>query len=152
MGILFLQYKSFLQVATLPYVHIGGHLHIMLISRRNRENWIIPKGWPAKNLSFTQAAQREAMEEAGIEGLVQSTSIGEFSYQKRVRKSYFAPCRVIVYPLLVTKHALNWEEKRQRRILWCPLVKALTTVTESGLTKLLKKVSSYPERLHVSRD
>ena len=42
----------------------------MLLTSRQTSRWVIPKGWPMAGRKPTQAAVREAYEEAGLIGVV----------------------------------------------------------------------------------
>ena len=58
----------------------------MLVTSRGTGRWIIPKGWPMKRKAPHAAAAREALEEAGVVGEVQSSPLGSYSYEKRLKK------------------------------------------------------------------
>ena len=59
------------QVAALPWrVEKDGSLSVLLITSRTNAKWMLPKGWPMAGKTDAEAAQQEALEEAGIEGVV----------------------------------------------------------------------------------
>ena len=57
-------------------------VEFLLITSRGTGRWIIPKGWPMPGRTLAQAALREAYEEAGIRGIVETSSIGSYQYYK----------------------------------------------------------------------
>lgn len=128
--------RSVQQSATLPFVSLADGIRVLLITSRRRKRWIVPKGWPHKNLSLAESAAREAYEEAGVLGPVQLEPIGTYIYDKDMG-GYTVPCHVFVYPLMVRQHALTWEEQGKRKLRWLPLGDAAGQVDDSGLAELL---------------
>jgi 8-oxo-dGTP pyrophosphatase MutT (NUDIX family) len=132
-----------IQYGALPYrVQADAMLEVLLITSRETKRWIIPKGWPIDGLEPGEAAAREAYEEAGVRGRVES-SLGNYTYVKRSsgrRASY--PCEVEVFPLAVRRQSKNWPEARERRAQWCSLAEAASLVSDDGLRDLLHAFES----------
>ena len=93
-----------MQYAALPY-RLGGssRAEIMLITSRDTQRWVIPKGWPQKGKAPHRSAAREAFEEAGIIGAISRSSVGSFVYKKRLKDGRFIVCDVEVFPLKVKR-------------------------------------------------
>jgi 8-oxo-dGTP pyrophosphatase MutT (NUDIX family) len=88
-----------LQVAALPWrTTKKGVLEVLLVTSRDTQRWVVPKGWPEGEESLSQAAAREAQEEAGISGMVATTEIGSFYYGKRLPTGMERRCQVLVFP------------------------------------------------------
>jgi hypothetical protein len=100
-----------------------------------------------KKLSFPESAACEALEEAGVKGVVCHESLGQFGYDKRMKKKQTIPCCVIVYGLCVTDQLSEWEEKGKRTLLWCSLEEAAEKVSDRSLVKLIKKLILDPSPL-----
>src|SRR3954447_18743086 len=80
------------QVGTLPFrFDDEGRLRVMLITSRESRRWVIPKGWPMRGLKPHRAAEREAYEEAGLEGRIGKTAVGVYTYQKRLPNGPVVP-------------------------------------------------------------
>lgn len=141
---LFQTSKTLTQVAALPFVEIGTRIEILLITTRRRGRWIIPRGWPVEGMSFALAAAREAIQEAGVEGMVGEASIGDYIYQKRSGTGYRVPCRVFVYPLQVTHQRLDWREKDERGHRWCDISTAVSLVRQDALADFLSGLAGSP--------
>ena len=124
-----------LQVAALPWRKIDG-LEIMLVSSRETRRWIIPKGWPMAGRSGSAAAAIEALEEAGLIGVITAAPIGEFTYLKRFSR-FSEPCRVEVYGLRVVRQRDNWPEKHERATHWLPVAEAIELVSDPALGDLI---------------
>lgn len=132
--------RSVQQVATLPMSVVGASVEVLLITTRRQHSWVVPKGWPVKHRSFPEAAAEEAREEAGLIGLVDDEPIGSYIYRKRLDEGYEVPCHVFVYPMLVLQHRLDWPERAERSLKWCPLGEAAALVRDRDLSTLLVKL------------
>lgn len=120
------------QSAVIPYRKKEGKIDILLITSRNKGNWIIPKGIIEIGMNAEDSAAKEAMEEAGVVGLVGSELVGRYDYKK-----WGGTCRVKVFPLLVKKELDKWPEKEMRTRQWFSLKKAIKNVKKKDLVKIL---------------
>lgn len=134
------------QIAALPWRrsenadHPG--LEIMLVSSRETKRWVIPKGWPMKGMKPHRAAEREAFEEAGLEGKIEKTPLGDYHYAKRLDNGAVLDCRVAVYPLKVAKQRKSWPEKGQRTTRWFSAEDAADNVFEEELSALIRQLAA----------
>ena len=60
-----------LQVAAICYRKCGASFEFLLVNTTSGDRWIFPKGATARRLSHSQAAEREALEEAGAIGAIE---------------------------------------------------------------------------------
>jgi hypothetical protein len=74
------------QVAALCWRKRKDGVEVMLVTSRETRRWVIPKGWPMEGLTDYNAARREALEEAGVEGHMKREPVGQFFYEKRGKK------------------------------------------------------------------
>ncbi len=125
------------QIGALPWRMSDGVLEILLITTRNTRRWIVPKGWPIEGLSPREAVAREALEEAGIEGMVARKPLGWFSYDKLRKSGELLPCKVQVFAMQVTGQLDDWPEKAVRTVRWVTPQQAMTHVGEPGLRQLI---------------
>ncbi len=130
------------QVAALPFVPTNDAIDVLLITSRRRKRWILPKGWPVKNLSLPESAAKEASEEAGVLGPVWTDAVGSYSYSKNTKPGYPVPCQVFIYPLFVMQHRLAWREQSQRSFKWLSLSDAAEHVEEDGVSKVLEDLAT----------
>lgn len=127
------------QVAALPVRSGPAGCEVLLITSRETQRWIVPKGWPMKGRKDHESAAREALEEAGIKGKIHKHPIGAYTYQKRL-VDRVEPCRVMVYRLDVEKQRQTWPEREQRRRRWFKLEEAASRVSEPGLASMIRNV------------
>jgi 8-oxo-dGTP pyrophosphatase MutT (NUDIX family) len=143
------------QVAALPYrQRPSGEVEVLILTSRETQRFIIPKGWQPKKLSGWKAAAREAEQEAGLEGKIAHKPIGSYLYWKRL-EDHFALVEVDVYPLKVTKCRKTWREKSERLCQWLTPQEAALIVDEPGLMAILQRLaleskpSSMQEPTHI---
>lgn len=117
----------------------GGKVEVLLITSRDTGRWVIPKGWPMKDLTPAKCAAQEAFEEAGVEGHVAKESIGSYHYFKRMDDGYGARCFVEVFPLEVKKLRSKFPEKGQRVLTWMSGKDAAKNVDEPELKKIIER-------------
>ena len=131
------------QVAALPVrVDSAGRVRVLLITSRETQRFILPKGWPMKGRKDHQAAAIEAQEEAGIIGRIRKKPLGSYTYWKR-RLDRFDYCRVKVF-ILEFRHQLpDWKEKGQRRGAWLLVDEAADLVDEVGLVDILRTLPKH---------
>lgn len=125
-----------MQYAALPF-RFGQGLEVLLVTSRGTGRWVIPKGWPVKRLPPHKAAEREALEEAGINGVIEPVPLGRYEYDKHLSAESFVRCAVDVFPLRVTRERSKWREKGQRTRRWFPAEEAATLVDEPELRRLI---------------
>ena len=118
-----------------------GHVQVLLITSRDTGRWVIPKGWPVDKMTPAASAAQEAWEEAGVEGKVQTTRLGQFSYDKIVPGQSPVLCAVDVFALRVAKLRANFPERKERRRKWFDASKAARKVAEPDLRHLLQNMS-----------
>jgi 8-oxo-dGTP pyrophosphatase MutT (NUDIX family) len=126
------------QIGALPWRRRKDEIEILLITSRETKRWVIPKGWPMPELSDSNAARREAFEEAGVAGRVRRTSVGSYTYDKRLDDGGTLACRVHVFPLLVVEKHKTWPEQEERKRQWFERSEAAFLVDEPGLQELIR--------------
>jgi 8-oxo-dGTP pyrophosphatase MutT (NUDIX family) len=112
---------------------------VLLITSRESRRWVIPKGWPMKDLKPGPSAAQEAYEEAGVRGETSPKKLGVFHYDKRLRSGRLQHVRVQVYGLKVIEEHSEWPEAHQREKLWTSPGEAAGLVDEPELVILLAK-------------
>jgi 8-oxo-dGTP pyrophosphatase MutT (NUDIX family) len=129
------------QYAALPFRRLAGAgMEVMLITSRRTSRWIIPKGWPMRRKAPHVAAAREALEEAGVIGRIGTSTIGSYSYEKRLKRGQVVLCEVLVFPLEVKRQRRDWPEKGKRRVQWLSPRKAAAAVKDSVLSSIIRSL------------
>lgn len=125
------------QSAVVPFRSRAGTLEILLISSRKKKRWVIPKGVKEPELSAQESAEKEALEEAGIDGTVLPAAIGSYEYQK-----WNGVCYVEVFVMAVEKVREEWLESYRDRE-WVSVDEAARRVEEVELKRILGMVPEF---------
>src|ERR1700730_5363698 len=73
-----------LQVAAVCYRRRGPSVEFLLVNTNGGNKWTFPKGDPELSLSHGKAAEREAWEEAGVSGSIESRHFCLYLHSKGV--------------------------------------------------------------------
>ena len=122
-----------IQAAAIPYRWHSGRLEIAMITRRQGDRWIVPKGHVEPGETPRQSALREATEEAGLLGKIGLRPLGSYEYSKGSE-----PRVVFVFLLRVTRELRRWSEDDCRNREWIRLERAIERVRVRGLRHLLR--------------
>ena len=125
------------QVAALPWRRGADGLEVLLITSRETRRWVTPKGGRMKNRTDPEAAAQEALEEAGVEGIVDETPLGQFRYLKTLKRRAARWLTVDVYGLQVTAELDDWRERAERERVWLTREEAARRVDEPELKALI---------------
>ncbi|MEH2060271.1 MAG: NUDIX hydrolase [Nostoc sp.] len=125
--------KVFKQSGVIPYRVNNGKIEILLITTRNFQHWVIPKGDIPNGMSSPDSAAKEAWEEAGVIGQVDVNELGTYKYRKQ-GKSY----SVKMYLLPVEMLSEDYPEANQRKRQWVEVTEAIRWVKFNSLKQMLK--------------
>jgi len=128
----------FTQSSVIPWRLKEGKMQILVISSRSKKHWIVPKGIWEPGLTAQESAAKEALEEAGVEGLVAEKAIGTYHYPK-----WGGTCSVEVYPMEVTQVLAekDWQESYRGRE-WVSLGEAMNRLNQDELKPMLQRLAS----------
>lgn len=131
--------EPLVQVAAIPMRRArNGTWQVLLVTTRETQRWVVPKGWPWVDVPNHEAAAREAWEEAGIKGCIQDRACGTFVYDKRRQDNELVPVRVLAYLMEVSEEMEDWPEREQRKRAWFDLDDAVDAVGDCDLKSLLR--------------
>lgn len=124
------------QSAVIPFRQTARGTEIMITGSSSGRHWVVPKGVVEPGLGPAASAEVEAREEAGVEGNVRETPLGEFTYEK-----WGATCEVIVFAMEVTREIPDneWEESHRRR-KWVPVAEAAALLHLPAFQKMVRDV------------
>ena len=136
------------QYAALPWRR-AERFEILLITSRQSERWLIPKGWPMPRRTAGETAVQEAYEEAGIIGQRTAQAIGQYGYSKRVRSQGKRRFRVDVFGLEVTHVLEAWPESQARKRQWFSPAEAAVRVRAPELAMLIRTFAEQGQGQHL---
>ena len=124
------------QAAALPFrVREDGIVEVLLI-RRQKQPWGIPKGNVDPGRTLRDTALNEAAEEAGLHGELLDEPLGEFVYEKQ-----YGQCLVTVYAMRVRSMDEVWMEQDFRQRSWFGVEQALLAIGRKQLQPLIAKLA-----------
>jgi len=126
------------QAGAIPYTIVKGTPVFLLITSRGTGRWIFPKGALIEGYELWQVAAREAFEEAGVEGEVETAPIGRYRGLKGSIRT--APIEVQMFPLRVARQLDDWPEKERRHRHWVMLPEARRLLSEPELVEMVTLV------------
>lgn len=121
------------QSGVIPYRQKNGKIEILLITTRDRQGWVIPKGGIVNGMSPPASAAKEAWEEAGVIGQVDVNELGTYEYRKQ-GKIY----RVKMYLLPVEMVSDIYPEASKRYRQWLDATQAIKIIKRDALKRILK--------------
>ena len=126
------------QSAVIPWRLQNGEVEILVILSSKKKHWVVPKGIKEPGMSPQESAAEEALEEAGVEGVVGDETLGCFVYEK-----WGAATTCHVYPMEVT-HELayeDWEENHRQRT-WVTPEQAVAQLGQPQLGPMVEALAT----------
>ncbi len=137
------------QVGALPIRWTGDEPRVLLVTSRETQRWIIPKGWRMRGRTNAEAAAQEALEEAGVRGRVRAKPIGRYVYAKR-RPDGVEDCKITTYLLEVSEELEAFPEMDERQRAWFTLAEAEARADDEGLRGILHDLEPRLEALRAN--
>jgi len=124
------------QSSVIPYRLNDGDIEILIVRSSKKKHWVVPKGIHEPGLTAQESAAREAREEAGVEGTVDTEVLGHYRYEK-----WGATCVVDVYTMKVS-HVIpesEWEESHRTK-QWVSADQAASLVRQTELCPMILRL------------
>lgn len=122
------------QYGVLPYFQSSGKTKIVLITSRNSNQWILPKGNRVPNKSKRESALLEAYEEAGLKGQLDEELKCCFNIISHGEK-----VDLTLYPMRVESRLLKvWPESHQRKRIEVSTKQAKTMIAWPEVVAFIK--------------
>jgi 8-oxo-dGTP pyrophosphatase MutT (NUDIX family) len=126
------------QVAALPWRRGADGIEILLVTSRETRRWVTPKGGRMAGRTDAQSAALEALEEAGVEGVITEAPIGTFRYLKVLKRRAPRWCVVALHALEVRVEHPVWHEQAERDRAWMSVEQAAACVSEPDLAEIIR--------------
>ena len=123
------------QSGALPYTILNDRVVFLLVTSRRTGRWIFPKGSISSGLSAWESAAKEAQEEAGVTGEIDTTPIG--TYQNTDKG---LAIDIDLYPLKVEHQMESWDEMDQRLRHWALLAETKRLLADRSLSRIAEKL------------
>ncbi|XP_041014364.1 nudix hydrolase 13, mitochondrial-like [Juglans microcarpa x Juglans regia] len=96
-------------------------LLVLMISSPDRDDLVFPKGGWENDETIDEAARREALEEAGVRGILSENPLGVWEFRSKSRQnssSLEGGCRGYMFALNVTEELDSWPEQASHDRKW----------------------------------
>ena len=107
-----------LQVAAICYRRRGTAIEFLLVNTNGGNKWTFPKGSTDARLSHSQAAEREAAEEAGAIGTIEPRHFHLYIHSKGVFWQPGGVQEFVVKAFLMEIHQMRRPDEGNRRPTW----------------------------------
>ncbi|KAF8390762.1 hypothetical protein HHK36_025289 [Tetracentron sinense] len=107
---------------------LGNRLKVLMISSPNRNDLVFPKGGWEDDETVGEAACREALEEAGVKGILDEKHLGVWEFRSKSRQnscSLEGGCKGYMFALEVTEELDSWPEQDNHERKWVSMQKVL---------------------------
>uniref|UniRef100_A0A0D6RA52 Nudix hydrolase domain-containing protein n=1 Tax=Araucaria cunninghamii TaxID=56994 RepID=A0A0D6RA52_ARACU len=129
----------------IPYRHAKTDDEVLMITSRSGPGLIFPKGGWENDESVEEAAQREALEEAGVRGEMKKI-LGSWEFKSKSPREEDSPeglCKAVVFPLCVTQELDSWPEQDVRQRQWLSIEDALKQCRHDWMREALEQCREF---------
>ncbi|MEM9140417.1 MAG: NUDIX domain-containing protein [Pseudomonadota bacterium] len=123
------------QVGVLAYT---DDRQIVIVTSRRTGRWVFPKGSIDAGMTPEQAAEQEALEEAGLIGRIDQPPIGCYVTPK-IRPPLIWTVEVTLYPMRIDEILDDYPELSQRTRRFVTLTEAEGLLSEAAMTDLARR-------------
>lgn len=107
-----------LQVAAVCYRRRGSAIEFLLVNTNGGSKWTFPKGSTDPRLSHSQAAEREAAEEAGAMGTIEPRHFHLYIHSKGVFWQPGGVQEFVIKAFLMEVHQMRKPDEANRKPTW----------------------------------
>ncbi|XP_066318509.1 nudix hydrolase 12, mitochondrial-like isoform X4 [Miscanthus floridulus] len=125
-----------------------AEVEVLMISTPNRTDMVFPKGGWEDDEDVYQAASREAMEEAGVKGIINRAALGHWVFKSKSSQNSTSPrgaCKGYIFSMEVTEELETWPEQDTHNRRWVSPAEAYQLCRydwmREALTALLERLS-----------
>jgi len=135
-----------LQVAAVCYRWRGAALEFLLVNTNGGNKWTFPKGSADARLSHSQAAEREAAEEAGAFGTIEPRHFHLYIHSKGVFWQPGGVQEFVVKAFLMEVHIMRRPAEEHRRPTWVSAEEAKRRLAKGREVKYARELEAVIDR------
>lgn len=135
-----------LQVAAVCYRRVNSHAEFLLVHTNGGDKWTFPKGAPEPRLSHSQAAEREAREEAGAIGIIEPRHFHIYVHSKGVFWQEGGVQEYVVKAFLMEVRQTRQPDEDYRNPTWFGAEKARVVLTKGREVKYAHELQTVVDR------
>lgn len=135
-----------LQVAAVCYRRRADEIEFLLVNTNGGNKWTFPKGSPDAHLSHSQAAEREAVEEAGATGTIEPRHFHLYIHSKGVFWQPGGVQEFVVKAFLMEVQQMRRPEEPMRHPSWFSPEEAKRRLAKGREVKYLHELEAVVDR------
>jgi 8-oxo-dGTP pyrophosphatase MutT (NUDIX family) len=135
-----------LQVAAVCYRRTNSRVEFLLVHTNGGNKWTFPKGAPESRLSNSQAAEREAREEAGAIGVIEPRHFHIYVHSKGVFWQPRGVQEYVVKAFLMEVCQTREPEEENRKPTWFDSARARTILAKGREIKYAQELQTVIDR------
>jgi 8-oxo-dGTP pyrophosphatase MutT (NUDIX family) len=135
-----------LQVAAVCYRRRGTDVEFLLVNTNGGNKWTFPKGSPESRLSHSQAAAREAVEEAGAVGTIEPRHFHLYVHSKGVFWQPGGVQEFVVKAFLMEVHQTRRPDEPMRHPTWYSAAEARRRLAKGREVKYAHELEAVIDR------
>lgn len=135
-----------LQVAAVCYRRVNSHAEFLLVKTNSGAKWTFPKGAPDTRLSHSQAAEREAREEAGAVGVIEPRHFHVYIHSKGVFWQPDGVQEYVVKAFLMDVRQTRRPEEEDRDPTWFDANEARVILAKGREVKYASELQTVVDR------
>lgn len=130
-------------------------VEVLMINSSSGPGLLFPKGGWENDETVEEAARREAVEEAGVRGVIVKF-LGHYDFQSKTHQDEYNPegkCKAAMFALLVNEELESWPEQSIRRRRWLTIPEAVDNCRHPWMIDaLVEGFSKWHDDVMVSTD
>ncbi|KAF3435331.1 hypothetical protein FNV43_RR22418 [Rhamnella rubrinervis] len=122
--------------------NMENKIEVLMVSSPNRDDLVFPKGGWEDDENVLEAACREALEEAGVKGILKKTPLGTWEFRSKSKQdicSLEGGCKGYMFALEVTEELETWPEQGNRDRKWLNTKEAFRLCRYEWMREALEK-------------
>jgi 8-oxo-dGTP pyrophosphatase MutT (NUDIX family) len=135
-----------LQVAAICYRRRGTAIEFLLVNTNGGNKWTFPKGSTDPRLSHSQAAEREAAEEAGAIGTIEPRHFHLYIHSKGVFWQPGGVQEFVIKAFLMEVHQMRRPDEGNRRPTWVNPEEAKRRLAKGREVKYSRELEAVIDR------
>jgi 8-oxo-dGTP pyrophosphatase MutT (NUDIX family) len=135
-----------LQVAAICYRRRGTAVEFLLVNTNGGNKWTFPKGSPDANRSHSQAAEREAAEEAGALGTIEPRHFHLYIHSKGLFWQPGGVQEFVVKAFLMEVHQTRRPDEEMRHPTWFSAEEAIRRLAKGREVKYARELQAVIDR------
>ncbi|OVA05656.1 NUDIX hydrolase domain [Macleaya cordata] len=119
-------------------------VEVLMINSQSGPGLLFPKGGWENDETVEEAAAREALEEAGVRGVIMKF-LGCYHFKSKTHQDDFSPeglCKAAMFALLVEEELDSWPEQSTRMRRWLTIPEAAENCRHPWMREVLEEVFS----------